>query len=103
MYFARAMGCEGIMVGVYLGGPEKVRLVLGTVDGVQESARLLLCLFEHGRERRQVLVSLTFFDSDAGDDRGVCHWSSSRPVCLDSSRHSLLIQRYLFAGKACPL
>jgi hypothetical protein len=71
MHVAHAMGCEGSVVGVYLGGPEKVRVVLGTVDGVQESARLLLCLFEQRRERRQVLIGLTFLDNDAGDDRDV--------------------------------
>jgi hypothetical protein len=65
------MGCEGIVGGVYLGGPEQVWVVLGTVDGVQEGAWLLLCLFEQRRERRQILVSLTFLDSDAGDDRHV--------------------------------
>jgi len=42
MYFARAVGCEGIAVGVDLGGPEHVRIVYRAVDGIEERARLLL-------------------------------------------------------------
>src|SRR5260370_35938719 len=56
------MGCEGIVVGVYLGGPEYAGIVIGTMDGIEESARLLFCLFEQRRERRHVLVSLTFLN-----------------------------------------
>jgi hypothetical protein len=37
-----------------------VRVVLGAVDGIEESARLLLCLFEQGRERGDIFVGLTF-------------------------------------------
>jgi hypothetical protein len=42
VHVTRAVGREGIVVGVNLGGPEDVRIVLGAVDGIQESARLLL-------------------------------------------------------------
>ncbi len=41
------------------------------VDGVEKSAGLLLRLLEQGRERGNVLVGLTFLDSDTGDDRDV--------------------------------
>jgi len=56
MYAARAVGCEGIVVSVNLGGPEHVRIAFGAVDGIEESARLLLCLFKQGHERSDVLV-----------------------------------------------
>src|SRR5260370_3828026 len=59
------MGCEGIVVGVYLGGPEYAGIVIGTMDGIEESARLLFCLFEQRRERRHVLVSLACLNSVA--------------------------------------
>jgi Lsr2 len=36
MHFARAVGREGVVVGVNLGGPEHVRIVFGAVDGIQE-------------------------------------------------------------------
>jgi hypothetical protein len=39
------------------------------VDGVEERARLLLCLFEQGRKRGDVGVGLAVPDGDAGDDR----------------------------------
>ena len=60
MHFARAVGCEGIIVGVNLGGPEHVRIVFGALDGIEESARLLLCLFKQWRERSDALVGLTY-------------------------------------------
>ena len=60
MHFACAVGCEGIVVSVNLGGPEHVRIVFGAVDGIQESARLLLGSFNQGRERGDVLIGLTF-------------------------------------------
>jgi hypothetical protein len=71
MHFARAVGCEGSVVSVNLGGPEHVRIVFGAIDSIEESARLLHCLFEQGHERGDVLVSPAFLDSDAGDDRDV--------------------------------
>jgi hypothetical protein len=48
MHFACAVGCEGRVVSVDLGGREHVRIVFGAVQGVEESARLLLCLFQQG-------------------------------------------------------
>jgi hypothetical protein len=54
MHLAHAVGCEGSIVGIDLGGPEYVRIVLGAVEGVKESAGLLLCLFEQGLERGDV-------------------------------------------------
>jgi len=73
MYFARAVGCEGIAVGVDLGGPEHVRIVYRAVDGIEERARLLLRLSDQARECGDIFVGLTFFDSDASDDRGALH------------------------------
>jgi len=69
MNVARAMGCEGGLVGVDLGSPEHMRIVLGPVKGVKERAGLFTCLFGQGRERGEVLFGLAFLDSDAGDDR----------------------------------
>ena len=71
MHFARTVGCERSVVGIYLGSPEHPWIVLGAVDGVEESARLLLCLFEQWREGRDVLVSLTFLNGNPGDDGDV--------------------------------
>lgn len=48
MHLARAMGFERGAVRVDLGCPEHVRIVFGAVQGVEESARLLLCLFQQG-------------------------------------------------------
>src|SRR5580700_458011 len=85
MHVARAVGCEGSVVSVDLGGPEHVRIVFGAVEGVKEGAGLLLCLFEQGLERGDVLAGPALLDSDAGNDRDVWHGSSSVPVCLDGS------------------
>src|SRR5947207_8469141 len=85
MHLARAMGLKCGGVGIDLGGPEHVRIVLGAVDGIKESAGLLPCFFEQGRERGDVFAGPTLLDGDAGDDRDGWHWSSSWPVCLDSS------------------
>jgi hypothetical protein len=69
MHLARPVGCEGIVVGVHLGGPEHMRIVFGVVEGLEKSARLLLCLFEQGCERGDVLFGPALLDSDTGDDR----------------------------------
>src|SRR6266568_844813 len=71
MHLARAVGCEGSVIGVDLGGPEHVRIVFGAVDGIQQSARLFLCLFEQRRERGDVLIGLTRLD-------GSCYSSKRR-------------------------
>jgi hypothetical protein len=71
MHRARAVGCECAVVGIDLGGPEHVRIVFGAVDGIQQSARLVLCLLEQRREACDVLAGLTRLDGDAGDDRDV--------------------------------
>jgi len=71
MHFACTVSCEGSVVGVNLGGPEHVRIVFRAVDGVQESARLLFCLFKQGRERGDILIGLALLDGDTGDDRDV--------------------------------
>jgi hypothetical protein len=71
MHFAGPVGCEGSVGGVDLGGPEHVRIVFGPVEGVEKSARLLLCLVEQGLERGDVLAGPAFLDGDAGDDRDV--------------------------------
>ena len=51
MHLARAVGREGIVISVNLSGPEDVRIVFGAVDGIKESAGLLLRLFNQRRER----------------------------------------------------
>ena len=78
MHVARAMAREGIIVGVYLGGPEQVRVVPGPVDGVQESARLLFCLSSKGANAARYSSALpsltvtraTIATCDTGPPRG---------------------------------
>lgn len=37
MHVARAVGREGIVISVNLGGPKDVRIVIGAVDGIEET------------------------------------------------------------------
>jgi hypothetical protein len=66
MHLGRAVGREGGIVSVDLGGPEHLRAVRGPVDGIQERPGLLTCLLEQRFQCGKVLPGLA---GNAGQDR----------------------------------
>jgi len=69
MYLGRAMGREGGIIGLDLGGPEHLLVVRGPVNGVQERPGLLACLLEQRCQCGKVLPGLALLKGDAGQDR----------------------------------
>ena len=69
MYLGRAMGREGGIVGVDLGGPEHLWVVRGPVNGVQERPGLLPCLLEQRFQGGKLRSGLALLDGNAGQDR----------------------------------
>jgi hypothetical protein len=78
MRFTAAMGSECGLVRVDLGSPKNQWVILGTVDGVEECARLYFDLFELGREGSNILVGPTFLNGDPGNDCDMWHSSSRK-------------------------
>jgi len=69
MDVSRAMGREGGIVGIDLGGPEHLWVVRGPVNGVQERPGLLPCLLEQRFQGGKLRSGLALLDGNAGQDR----------------------------------
>jgi hypothetical protein len=65
------MNIESGVIGIHLGGPEDVRMVNRTVDGIEERPRFLFRLFHQGLEGRKVVVDPLFMNGNPGDDGDV--------------------------------
>lgn len=77
MDLGRAMGREGGIVGVDLGGSGHLRVVRGPAGGVQERPGLIPCLLGQRFQGGKVRSGLALSDGDAGQDRDLWHCSSS--------------------------
>ena len=65
----RAVGRDGGIAGVDLGGPEHLRVARGPVNGGQQRPGLLACLLEQGCQGGEAGSGLAFPGGDAGQDR----------------------------------